>query len=342
MPAVTLEFRAVCGSFLAVFLNFMLKRTRELVAMRFRSLTLRYRSTGVLVGLLLSLLCHGDLLYRAYHMDRLYRSGDTEKNPGPTTLRQSKLNAAAGRNTSTDRDSDSAAATSSSQHSQVSEGTNDPTLKDVMQTLQSMNSKFDGLKDDFREVKECYAGLRAEVADLKSDLSELKSENVNLKEENKRLHSRIDEITRKTDDLEDRSKRNNLIIHGIPREKNEKWQDCEDLVREMIVDKLELSGELEFDRVHRLSSKDDSPIVARCTFYKDKEAIMKAKGKLKGSTVFIGHDFSRRVREVRKKLAPHLKTAKSEKKKATMVFDHLNIDGKKFGLDHDGNLKEIT
>ena len=340
MPAAPLEFRGVCGSFIAVFINFMLKRAREIVAMRFRSLTLRSRSTGVFIGLLLSLLCHGDLLYRSYHMDHLYRSGDTEKNPGPRdNLRQSTLNMA-GRSGSTDR-SDSAA-TSSSHHSPADEGMAEPTLKDVMQTLQCMHSKFDAIKDDFKEMKDCYTSLMAEMSELKNEVSDLKSANEELKKENGLLLSRLDEITRKTDDLEDRSKRNNLIIHGIPREKNEKWQDCEDLVREMIVDKLELSGELEFDRVHRLTSKDDSPIVARCTFYKDKEAIMKAKGKLKGSTVFIGHDFSRRVREVRKKLIPHLKTAKSQKKKATMVYDHLIVDGKKLGLDRDNNLKEIT
>ena len=204
-----------------------------------------------------------------------------------------------------------------------------------------MDSKFDDLKDGFDEIRECYTGLKEEVLGLRSETADLKQENDDLRTENSRLLSRMEEIERKTDDLEDRSKRNNIIVHGIARDKNEKGSDCEALVREMIVDKLELTGDFEFDRVHRINSKENSPIVARFTFYKDKETVLKAKNKLKGSTVFIGQDFSRRVRDLRKRLAPHLKKAKSQSKRATMVYDHLLIEGKKFGLGDDGNLKEI-
>ena len=64
----------------------------------------------------------------------------------------------------------------------------------------------------------------------------------------------------------------------------------------MMTDKLELSDTIQVDRVNRLNAKPNSPIVARCTFYKDKENIMKEKWKLKGSSVFIGDDFSAKVR----------------------------------------------
>ena len=50
--------------------------------------------------------------------------------------------------------------------------------------------------------------------------------------------------------------------------------------------------------------------------------ILKTKTKLKGSDVFIGEDFSSRVREIRRKLIPHLKKPRSEGKKITVVFDH--------------------
>ena len=66
----------------------------------------------------------------------------------------------------------------------------------------------------------------------------------------------------------------------------------------------------------------------------------KAKRKLQGTKVFIGEDFSSRVREVRRRLVPHLKKARSENKKCMMMFDHL-IDGKKFTLDDGDNLKEM-
>ena len=67
---------------------------------------------------------------------------------------------------------------------------------------------------------------------------------------------------------------------------------------------------------------------------------MKATAKLKGSNVFISEDVSLRVQEIRKKLLPHLKAAKDEKKKSTMVSDHLLINRKKFILDEGNNLQQ--
>ena len=165
-------------------------------------------------------------------------------------------------------------------------------------------------------------------------MSELTTENNNLK-------TQLQDLASKTDDLECRSKWNNLIFHGIPRADNETSQDCEGIVRDLITDKLELADDTEFDRVHRLSGKPNSPVVARCCFYKHKEKILKERRKLKGSNIFIAEDFSQRVREIRKALTPHLKTARNHGKRATMIYDHLLIDGKKFALDKDSELKEL-
>ena len=163
-----------------------------------------------------------------------------------------------------------------------------------------------------------------------------------LAEENKDLKTQLHDLARKTDDLECRSKRNNLIFCGIPRADNEASQDCEGIVSDLITDKLELADDIEFDRVHRLSGKPNSPVVARCCFYKQKEKIMKERSKLKGSSIFIAEDFSPRVREIRQALIPHLKTARNQGKRAIMVYDHLLIDGKKFILDKDNELKEFS
>ena len=44
-----------------------------------------------------------------------------------------------------------------------------------------------------------------------------------------------------------------------------------------------------------------------------------------GKQNFIAKDFSPRVREIRKALTPHIKTARNQGKRATMiiVYDHL-------------------
>jgi hypothetical protein len=101
-------------------------------------------------------------------------------------------------------------------------------------------------------------------------------------------------------------------------------------VTDLITDKLELAQDFQFDRVHRLSSKPDAPVIARCTFYKQKMDLLKAKRKL----------FSLRVRDIRRKLTPHLKKARSDGKRAAMVFDHLLIDGKRYNVSSNDTLVE--
>ena len=168
----------------------------------------------------------------------------------------------------------------------------------------SMNSKFDDMRTDMNEMKESYNNLKTEVQNMKEVMSELTEENNNLR-------TQLQDLARKTDDLECRSKRNNLIFYGIPRADNETSQDCEGIVRDLITDKLELAEDTEFDRVHRLSGKPNSPVVARCSFNKHKELIVKERSKLKGSSIFIAEDFFPRIREIRKALTPQLKTARN-------------------------------
>ena len=69
---------------------------------------------------------------------------------------------------------------------------------------------------------------------------------------------------------------------------------------------------------------------------------MKERSKLKESNIFITGDFSQRVRAIRKALTPHLKAARNQGKRATMIYDHLLIEGKKFVLDKDNELKELS
>lgn len=284
-----------------------------------RVLTLRNRLHGVMVGVLLTLLYMGNLIHQC---------GDVERNPGPPKqdpFRQTRLNSGQ-RRISTD-------------HPVSEKHAEEPTLKDVISIL---NSKFDDLKHDMADLKASNAELKRELQDMRQAVQDLKKENHLLKEENGVLKKRFEDLENKTDDLEGRSKRNNLIFHGIPRREKETWQDCEDLINDVLTDKLEMTDTVQFDRVHRLNASSTSPIIACCTLFKDKQKILKEKKKLKGTSIFVGEDFSFKVRETRKKLTPHLKSAWTQGKRATMVFNHLVIEGKRFVLDADDNLVQAT
>ena len=139
----------------------------------------------------------------------------------------------------------------------------------------------------------------------------------------------------KLDDLEGRSRRNNLIFNGIGQADDETQEQCENTLRETISKKLNIdTTDISFDRVHRLRSKvKPNPVIARFTFYKDSRRVLGARSKLRGSNIYINEDFTPRVRNIRKKLEPYLKKFRDEKKRVSMVFDHLFVDGERYDYD---------
>lgn len=330
MPAVPLNFRAKCGCFVATFIAFMHRRAMNKV--KIRTLKLHSLCAGVMVGLLLA---------QIFYCNLLQLCGDVELNPGPPKpipqdqMRQTRLTSKSGESGGGWRES-------------MDKSNSEPTLKDVMDRLASMDSNFDKklatmdtnlerkLDSLKQEMNAAYTETREEVRELREEVGHLRKENENLK-------SRLDDIEMKADDLECRSRRNNLVFYGLTRPENETPQQCEDAVQDLLADPLGLPNPVEFDRVHRTSNKRDAPVVARCVFYKDRVNILKkAREKLKGSDVFVAEDFSARVRDIRKKLNQHRRAAKDSGKRATMVYDHLLIDGKKYVLDGEDSIKEVA
>jgi exosome complex exonuclease DIS3/RRP44 len=299
------------------------KRARQAAELRQRVIRPRTRLEGVFVGLVLSIFLTSDLLLRA---------GNVETNPGPVEGRegarsvQTRLTASGGR----------AASSGAERRASTNK---EPTLGDLMSKLvsmeTSMHTNFDQVREDFQVIKNEVISLSKEVQNCKEKVDDLERENEDLKNTNKDLLGRVDKLESLVDDLEGRSRRNNILVHGLTKEEGETQETMELRLRELFTDNMDLVQDIEMDRVHRLGSKDNAPIIARCTFYKDKVSIMKAKAKLKGSDIFVGDDFSRGVREKRKKLSPFLKEIRQEDKTARLVHDHIVVGGRKLFLDAD-------
>ena len=347
MPAAQLDFRASCGQFVAVFVNFMYKRALFKKEMRASILTLRSRKTGVLVGLALIFLFWGENLYLRRGQDvMLLRCGDVEANPGPgekeaapptpgVTTRQTKLSV-----TSVPRSSKDQKEQKEAEQKEAEQ----PTMADLMAMLRGVKEEMTELKttvqQEVAQLAQQHSALHGIVNNLKEEVSDLSRKNDKLERKNNELADKVNELDRKCDDLENRSKRNNVLFFGVPKATGETNENCEGVIQELLTDKMNITDVVNFDRVHRLTPKADSPIIARCTSFKQKVQILKAKQKLKGTNVFVGEDFSQRVREIRRKLTPHLKQARSDGKLARMVHDHLFIDGKKFVLGSGDFLRE--
>lgn len=102
-------------------------------------------------------------------------------------------------------------------------------------------------------------------------------------------------LARRLDEFEDRSRRENLLFHGLPDNPNETWEDSEKKVRELLrsILKLQLSDEA-ISRAHRLgkfSADKCRPLIVRFSSFKTKKAILSARKELKKADVNVSEDF---------------------------------------------------
>lgn len=124
-----------------------------------------------------------------------------------------------------------------------------------------------------------------------------------IRKQNQLLQSRIDE-------LEDRSRRDNIILHGISDDV-ETWAETEEKVLKSLAPCLgHPSPPLDIVRAHRLGKFSVSrcrPVIVKFSSYKTKEKILQSASKLKEVNVRVTEDFSPATRLARKRLTDFAK-----------------------------------
>lgn len=213
------------------------------------------------------------------------------------------------------------------------------TSADIMRAISSLSSKFDhfstkigSLEENLRSVADQTSGLQDQIANIAEENARILAENASLKDTIGRLEAKIDAT-------ESQSRRCNLIFHGLPKSvENETWDDCEEMVQRTVREKMNLSEDIDIERAHRLrTSAQPQPIIVKFSSYKAKTKILNAKKSLQGSNIHISEDFTPRVRNIRKSLNSFLKDARQQGQRASLVYDHLLIDGQRYDLDESNN-----
>lgn len=93
---------------------------------------------------------------------------------------------------------------------------------------------------------------------------------------------------------------------------------------------------IKIERIHRIGRPAPNkvrPVIFKLQDAHDKISILKQGSKLKGSDFSIGEDFSRRVRDVRRKLWAISKLKRDKKEKVSLVFDKLFINSNVYTWD---------
>ena len=139
------------------------------------------------------------------------------------------------------------------------------------------------------------------MKDQLKEMNYLKYEVASVKQQNKRLKDKMNE-------MENYSRRENLILDGIPEQNGE---NCGNLCKELRKC-LAITQNIEVVRAHRLGGnmdkrKGNRPMIIRFRFYEDKELVLRNRSKLRNSGIFLNDGFS--ITSIRQKssLLPVLK-----------------------------------
>ena len=176
----------------------------------------------------------------------------------------------------------------------------------------------DRFKDIMEQTRAMYEGLQLEVD--------------NLKDEVKDLTEKLKYCDIKIDDLENRSRRNNLIIFNLPE--GTEGHDCAKFVTSILQTKCNIR-DITIQRAHRTGKISNSRSVAQSkprpihvgfSHFVEKEQCRKAllelfkEKKFNDSRLFVSNDYSLKVQRLRKEKLPELRRLQAEGKEAFMVY----------------------
>lgn len=143
-------------------------------------------------------------------------------------------------------------------------------------------------------------------------------------------------------DLEDRSRRSNLVIFGITEQPKETESVLRDkVIKNIFETKLGLSC-TSVARIHRLGKPSSKrPIILYFQDFNEKEAVLRNAKKLQGTGISIQNDYCADTLRKRKLLWESAREDKVMNKKVSLVHDKIRIDDKMYTWDDTSNSRKL-
>lgn len=196
--------------------------------------------------------------------------------------------------------------------------------------MDSVNTRMDNVSKEVQELKASLQYTQKDVDELKVTLAK-QSEHEKITETDMvKICESLQVMCDKQEYLEGQSRRNNIVIDGVPESTGESWADSEEKVKDIFRQKLQLQRDMEIERAHRIGKPEAArnrprSIVVKFLNSKDKAAVMQRAKNLKGTQIFINDDYTDAVRLKRKELLPKLKEARDKGDIAYLRHDKLII-----------------
>ena len=179
---------------------------------------------------------------------------------------------------------------------------------DLRGTISTLACSVQGIQTAITSVREDIAAVKAHVEELERQQQTLQLDIDANHDNNEVLQSRVTEIEETIEKQEQYSRRENILLHGLPEQANENYTT----VRRTVVDLLNSTvktkswSDTDIVRAHRLgrASRDDRPrpIIVRFTHFMDKLSVLKARQELRTRDVGVSNDHTARQREALERL----------------------------------------
>ncbi|XP_065643037.1 uncharacterized protein LOC136074628 [Hydra vulgaris] len=174
----------------------------------------------------------------------------------------------------------------------------DTILKCFKETFRSFQEKIDSLERDVEDLKRGlnFNGdqLETKISTVDKKMDEIKTSLIGIKSFQGKLVSESTENKRKTVDLEDRNRRNNLRIVGVEERPNETSEEVLKKLKTLIKEDLQINEPITIERAHRVGKFENKPrtIICKLLNWQEKENVLARARNLKGKNIFINEDFS--------------------------------------------------
>lgn len=223
-----------------------------------------------------------------------------------------------------------------------------PSVEEMFQSLvsgqQAIREYIASLKERLESTEKAVHGFEKRLNNLECSMVKLKARNC----EHEEVNAAVDGVQKllkvhqeKLVDLENRSRRSNLIIFGVPDEPNETEVKLRDkVVRDIFRDKLGINC-TSVARIHRLGKASSGrPVITFMQNYSEKEALLKNARKLKGTGISLQNDYCADTLRRRRLLWSSAQDERERGKKVKLVHDKIRIDDALYFWDDAHNMRK--
>ncbi|XP_074058436.1 uncharacterized protein LOC141499684 [Macrotis lagotis] len=234
-------------------------------------------------------------------------------------------------------------------------GQMDKTVQKVIEEKNALKSKIGQMEKEIRKLSEENKSFRQRIEFREIDEFTRNQESIIQNQKNEKLEENVKYLIEKTTDMENRLRKDNLKIIGIPESHDqEKSLDIifKELLQQNCPDILEAEGKIEMERIHQSPRERDHKkptprnIIAKFQNSQVKEKILQAarrtQFKYRGAAVRITQDLAATTLEARRAWNTIYRKAKELRMQPRMNYPaRLNVlfQGKRWTFNEPGEFQ---